>query len=333
MSQQKDTAYLTISARVRAMENRLLTRERLERMIEARDDAEALKILAECGYPETAAPTAGALERTLAQARTELFRDMAAAVPDGRVVELFQLKYDYHNAKVLLKAQASGQDGERLMIRGGRYEPQALRERWQREELREFAPAFREALLRARDVLAASGDPQLSDLLLDRACYGEMTALARESGSAFLQGYVRLSVDAANLRICVRAARLERESDFLSRALLEGGNVSPQTLARTKGADLEERFRTGALSRAAALGARLAQPGAGPLTEFERECDNAVTAYLADQRRVPFGEQAVAGYLYAREAETTAIRTVMAGRFAALEPDVIRARLRDTYIS
>ena len=38
MSHRKDTDYLAISARIRAMENRLLTRERLDRIIEARDD-------------------------------------------------------------------------------------------------------------------------------------------------------------------------------------------------------------------------------------------------------------------------------------------------------
>ena len=43
MSQRrKDTDYLSISARIRAMENKLLTRERMDRMIEARDDAEAM---------------------------------------------------------------------------------------------------------------------------------------------------------------------------------------------------------------------------------------------------------------------------------------------------
>ena len=49
MSHRKDTDYLAISARVHAMENRLLNRERMERMIEARDAAEAAKLLAECG--------------------------------------------------------------------------------------------------------------------------------------------------------------------------------------------------------------------------------------------------------------------------------------------
>ena len=47
MSRTRDTDYLTVSTRIRAMENRLLTRERLERMIEARDAAEAVLYKAE----------------------------------------------------------------------------------------------------------------------------------------------------------------------------------------------------------------------------------------------------------------------------------------------
>ena len=40
---------------------------------------------------------------------------------------------------------------------------------------------------------------------------------------------------------------------------------------------------------------------------------------------------AVIGYLCAREAETTAIRTVMSGRMAGLDRNTIRQRLRRTY--
>ena len=40
----------------------------------------------------------------------------------------------------------------------------------------------------------------------------------------------------------------------------------------------------------------------------------------------------MAGYLFAREAEQTAIRTVISGRLAGLDADVIRMRLRDSYV-
>ena len=328
MSQRKkDTDYLGISARVRAMENRLLTRERMERMIDARDSAEAMKVLAECGYDDTLG-----LDAALAKAQAEVLKDMQQSVPDPRLVEVFQIKYDYHNAKTVLKSQAQHRGPEGLLLSGGRYDGEKLWEDWQRESLSGVSETFRRAMAQAGALLEESRDPQQADLILDRACYEEMAQLADALKSPFLQGYVRLAVDVANLRTAVRVHRMGREGDFLRQALLPGGNVSVQAVAAARGEALGEVFRAGALAQAAELGAKLALPGGEPLTAFERACDDALTAYLSAARRVPFGEQAVIGYLYAREQELTAIRSIFAGRAAGLDGDTIRARLRETYV-
>lgn len=327
MSHRKDTDYLAISARIRAMENRLLTRERMDRMIDARDQGEAMKVLSECGYNDAAG-----LDAALLQARAEVFRDMERSAPDPRLVEVFQIKYDYHNAKTILKGLAMGTDPERLLLGGGRYEPRELLEMWRREELKGCSPTFTKAMERAWELLNESHDPQQADLLLDRACYEEMAQLARELESPFLQGYVRLSVDVANLRAAVRVYRMGKEAEFLRQVLLSGGNVSEQSILSVRREALDEVFRSGPLAAAAELGEKLLQPGGGSLTEFERECDNALTTYLAAARRVPFGEETVIGYLYAKEQEFTAIRSIFAGRAAGLDADTIRARLRETYV-
>ena len=331
MSHKKDTDYLAISTRVHAMENRMLSRERMDRMIDAKDDGEALKVLSECGYGGEGL-TLSNVEAALAAAGQETFRDLLSSVPDPKVVQVFQLRYDYHNAKALVKAQAVGKDARHLLMSGGRYAPQKLAECFEKEDGRDLSPVFRAALEQARDTLAATRDPQLSDLVLDRACYQEMAQLARECKSPFLEGYVRLCVDAANLRTAVRVARMEKGSDFLLQVLLPGGNVSEKTLAAARGEDLGGLFQTGALAKAAELGAKAAQPAGGPLTAFERECDNAITRYVSDAKRVPFGEETVIAYLYAKEAELTAIRTILSSRRAGLDGAVIRERLRETYV-
>jgi V/A-type H+-transporting ATPase subunit C len=179
--------------------------------------------------------------------------------------------------------------------------------------------------------LGATGDPQLADFILDRAYFEELTDLAQKADSTFLQGYVALCIDVANLRSCVRASRLDKGMEFLNQVLLSGGNVPARTLATARGDELGNIFRTGALSEAAALGASLSAPGSGALTDFERLCDDAVMDYLGGGRRVAFGEQPIIGYLYAREAEMTAIRTILTGRMAGLDGDTIRQRLRRTY--
>ena len=158
MSKIRDTDYLTLSTRVRAMETRLVTRERMERMLDARTDEEAVKILTECGYEELPALTNAGLDDLLSKARAALYRELSTAAPDRRVVELFQMKYDYHNAKVLVKAAAIGAEPDRMLMEGGRWSPARLRDAFQRDSLGDFSEPFRQAVLRARETLNAGNE-------------------------------------------------------------------------------------------------------------------------------------------------------------------------------
>lgn len=328
----KDTDYLPISARIRAMENRLLNAERMERMIDAKSLPEAAKVLTECGYPELTSVTPSALEEALAKAQADLFQDLGSAVDNQALLDVFRCKTDYHNAKVLVKAEALGENQDRLLLGGGRYAPEALAENYRQEKLDAYSEQFRQSVARAREVLGATGDPQLADFVLDRASYAELTALAEASGSEFLRGYARLCVDVANLRSAVRAARLDKGPDFLGQALMEGGNIAVEKLIGARGSEIGGVFHGSVLAEAAELGASLSAPGSGPLTEFERLCDDAVMSYISQARYIPFGEQPVAAYLYARQAETTAIRIILSGRMAGVDGATIRQRLRRAYV-
>lgn len=332
MSHHKDTEYLGISARIHAMENRLLNRERMERMIDAKDDADAAKVLSECGYGELTQVSAAGLEQMLTTARAQTAKELSGAVPDKRLVEIFQIKYDYHNAKVIIKAEAKGVEAKALLLPGGRYAPDAMLDAYRRDEPWGATPIFRDAMTQAKETLAATGDPQLADFQLDRAYYKEMAQLAQQVDSAFLQGYVRLAVDIANLRSVVRAVRLEKNTDFLKLTLIPGGNVAEQSIIGNRAEEITAPYQTGLLTQAATAAKPLLHPNGGSLTEFERLCDDAMTAYLEQARRVPFGEEPVIGYLYARELEITTIRTIMSGRMAKLDGETIRSRLRMAYI-
>lgn len=329
--QKKDTDYLHLSARIRVMENRLLTQERMEQMIEARDASEAAKVLAECGYPDLLEATPVALEVLLGQAQAELFADLGKTVNDPDLLDAFRCKYDYHNAKVLVKSEALGSEQDRLLLEGGRWNAGTLAEDYRREDLSAYSAPFQEGVAQAREVLGASGDPQRADLILDRAYYQELTNLVKKSGSPFLAGYASVVIDSANLRSAVRCARLDKGQEFLRQVLVPGGSVPVDRLVLAQGADLGALFRDTTLAQAAEVGAALAVPGGGALTDFERLCDDGVMAYLARARKIPFGEQIIIGYLYAREAEATAIRIILAGRMAGLDGATIRQRLRQTY--
>ncbi len=319
MTPIKDTDYLTVSARLHVMETRLLTPEKQERLLEAASEAEARKLLAECGYAESLP-----LEEALRQRRESLYKELSSAVPEPKLLDLFRLKYDYHNIKAILKAERRGISPQGLLLSGGRYDAERLQSAWQQEHTLPVSESARRAAQEAAALLREN-DPQGADLRLDAACYAEMTALAEEMKSDFLRGYVRQLIDAANLRTAVRAAR-SGSSEILPQALLEGGSVSPHVIAAAEPAKLGELFGAGVLSRAAQLGAAAA--GGGSLTAFEKACDEATDAYLSAARRTPFGEETVLCFLAAVENEITAICIIMAGRAAGLAPEMIHSRLR-----
>ncbi|MEG2958681.1 MAG: V-type ATPase subunit, partial [Oscillospiraceae bacterium] len=207
-----------------------------------------------------------------------------------------------------------------------------LQEDFYKDDLRSVSELFRTALLAAADSLAQQGDPQLADFILDRAYFAEMLKTAEDVGSPFLTDYVKLSIDVANLRATVRALRMARDGEFLRKTLIPGGALSTDTLlsAASGSGDLAAAVGHGPLEAAAAAGAQALEGGS--LTQFERLCDNALNTYLASAKRVAFGPAPIIGYLYAREAEFTAIRIILTGRLAGLDSDILRERLRDAYV-
>ena len=52
----------------------------------------------------------------------------------------------------------------------------------------------------------------------------------------------------------------------------------------------------------------------------------------AKAKGVPFGEEAVIGYLVAKEIEFTAVRIIMSSRMAGITGETIRERLREAYV-
>ncbi len=331
MSKSKDTDYLFISARLRALESRMLTRERMERMLEARSNDEAAKVLSECGYEGLEPLNAQTLELALANNRRDVFSELAGISPNPGIVSVFLMKYDYHNAKALIKCAASNQDSGRLLIDAGRYPAAKLKDCIQRGEYSGISDSLQKAIVEASEILAATGDPQRSDFALDRAYYAEMAQLSAASGSTFLQGYVRLLIDAANLKSAVRSIRMHKDMEFLNVVIMDGGNVSKNlvTSAAVTGNSLETVF-TGTLQAAATLG-NAAVKG-GTLTAFEKACDDALNTYLQCSRLVAFGDSVLVAFIAAKENEITAARIILSGRMAGVPTTSIRERLREAYV-
>ena len=227
----KDTDYLFISTYLHSRERDLLTGARMERMIEAPTAADAAKVLGEIGYGEFDASSQRELGSILAQEQEKLFEDLYRFVPDKAVVDVFKVKYDYHNLKALIKARATGTDAsDRLLLDAGRVSAEDMRRAVWEGDYNVLPPALRQSAVEAAETLSATGDPQLADFLLARN-----DALIIESfGVGGLPTYkagdyydtVKAGLDAG--RIVVMTTQVENEGSDL--AVYHVGNAIKRDL-------------------------------------------------------------------------------------------------------
>ena len=345
---KNNESYLCLSAIVRAREPKLLDSERISRMLAAPTFAECARMLTDSGYEDMSGMNSAGICAALNRHREEIFREIERLSPDKVLTEIFRMPYDCHNAKVIIKSEGlgalqneisgtaspsptSGETGSKLMLDSGRIPPERLVRFYNSGDFGSIPGRLGPAMKEAGELLARTSNPQLADFILDRACYGDISDAAGESGNAFLRDYAALIIDTANFRTVVRAVRLGKITDVLRDALISGGRLNSETVLRTlDSADTDaiiSLFSSAGLEKAAAS-AKTALEG-GTLTGFELDCDNIVTSFLRNAKYVSYGPEPVVAYLAGVENEITAVRMILTGRLAGIDSGVIGKRLRD----
>ncbi len=308
----------------------MLSKSKAEQILDTSEFEDCAKLLADAGYPDMSRMSIREIETTLAECRTDMFRELESMIPNTEILDLFRLKYDYHNAKVLVKSDAESLDSTKLLSDSGRVRPEKLAELFREDRMNEVPGKLSEAIPAAKTLLDRSANPQLADFSLDKAYFEEMKELADRLGSSFAKGYVAVLADSTNLRSAVRILRMGKDIGYLHEALVPGGTVSEDRFVSAAGGEgFAALFEGSPLENAAQLGTEAIS--GGNLTSFELACDNAVSSFLADAKRRSFGEECVLGYLAGKESELTAVRMILTGKLAGIPSGTIRERLRELY--
>ncbi len=344
--QSEDYAYST--ARIRAMETRLCRRDQLERMADTRTVPELMAQLAEMGLTDgkrdaTGVPDGEAVESILESQLRRAFSETSEMLPDPSVLNFCRYPYDCHNLKVAVKCAARGIPTEGRMSGLGTLPPEEILQivkdvsASKPRTMADGAPLLpghmEAAVSAAVEQFAKTANPQLVDLILDRACFADMLDGARATGVPFALELVRTRVDLLNLLFAVRIVR-RNTPDALwlwDNACLEGGSMETSSLREAvERADAEalahcaERASYDAFAAALSAGA--------PLSELERVADNTLLRAARRAREVLCGMEVPLAYLTAAEQNGKNLRIVLTGRLSGLPSGEIRERLRECYV-
>jgi V/A-type H+-transporting ATPase subunit C len=327
-----DERYAYASGRIRALEMRLLGRQRLERMAEARDIDEALRLLSDTEYSmhfdEIEDIGYRGCLKNEEQRILALVDDLTL---DPEVSDILRLKYDFHNLKVALREQFSGRDLGHLYMSFARYDAEMLRAALKAESVELLPEPLVEAAKDAYEALSSSGDPAEADTIVDRAMFGLFLERAKGFGAFYVQAIVQTWIDLANIRIFMRARSLEIDSRTLPDMLIPGGFVKLTDLTETFTSPLDEvlqRFEFSPYRQIIEFGGAGLE-SQGSLIPLEREIDSYVISFLGLSRYFTFGLEVILAYALLKENEVKMLRLTLAAKERGMTAEAIKERIAD----
>lgn len=304
----------------------MLDKGKYERMIDQPTVDDCLSILYEAGYPE-----GSDYEKVLQLESVALYDYIREIVPDKSIFDLFMLRHDAHNLKVLLKDEFTGKDSSHLLLANGIYDILTLQVMLRDRNFIDLPKPLATAMVLAIEGYNKTKNPQIIDVYLDKASYTVMSTMSKESKQPFVIKLLSMQIDLANIKSFIRIKSKMEDLELLSKVLLDGGTIPLKTfgiffqdemtvfaeyLTKTIYSDIVDNSFTDYFN----------------ITSLEKTCDDFLMAFLRVNKRKAFGIEPVIGYLLGKETELQNARIILVGKTNDIDSDIIRERLRVSYV-
>ncbi len=312
--------------RVRVLQTRLLTRGTFERLLDADSFPEQKRILSETMYGAylESAQNADDVEMALDEAQKDLYAEfLERANLPKEIVRYFRTMHDFENVRAVLKAEALGIPVDEMLsdlgsVPAAAYRGEkALPKRMQKvlEQVREHVTDDDGEI--ALDMLDAVVDAEAAAAVLEIAC---------DSKSKFMCDLAKIQIDLGNLKAFVRARLREMPLEEAERYFTDGGTVPVSVLTNGYRLPLEEVAK--------AIADRPGLRGVDPEViidpaRLDLVVNAALASMFANASRVAIGPEPVLAYVATRKSEMTMLRTLLIGKIAGVDVEVLRARMKE----
>ena len=319
---------------IRILEKRLLTRNRLERMIEAQTPEEVLKLLGETEYSQDMADIHGSqdYEIILKRETERVFSIVRNMIKNTGIVDVLSLKYDYHNLKVLLKSKITGKDFSSLLMQAGTIDASKFKVKFETQS-NDLPQEIMEAIDEVQKDFEENHNPQRIDIIVDKHYFRNLSRLAKEIDVKVITDYVEGLIDFQNMITLFRVQKQKRDARFLETVIFEGGTISKNKIVASINDNTDtilNKFKKEKLGTYLVKGLETFSE-TKRLSELEKISDNYLMELNKESKYVVFGPEPLFTYLVAKEREINAVRMIMVSKINNISSDKIRERLRETY--
>ncbi|MFQ5646436.1 MAG: V-type ATPase subunit [bacterium] len=315
---------------VRALEVKLLKQSYLNRLSDASNTNDLLKILQETSYGESFHDASGLsrYERVFTKELKEVYDLISSISPEPELIDIIKQRYDFHNVKVFLKSRVLGENPEDSISPLGTVDPDLIRQALEKEDL-SLLPDFLQQAAREVEGWSENADDLLRlSLYLDKAYYRAARKRADRSGVLFLRNLIGARIDLTNIRTIVRLSRMKADRKLLGEALIDGGLIDLDSLQSVGSGDLESLPGWLSLFPYEDIEEGIHEYlKSGSLTELEVKIMMFFCQYAEQAGLVAMGVEPLLAYLLAKETEIAALRMTLVGKLNDLSAETIKNRL------
>ena len=310
------------------IEKKLLTRDQWQSAIDAPTADEAIRILGD-DYSFNELESVEFYEQALQRKLAETYQYMYTLSTKPELVDILNLKYQFHNLKVLVKASVSAHANQ-----NSAYALSMISAISPEDMVKSDSPKYlSEAYTEMERAYTVNYDPQAIDMEADSRMFKQMLILCECLECTFVTTYVKSLIDMFNLKLLMRAQRMQRDSAFLSNSLQLGGLTDHRQLLDNYDKPFSEiatlftyKYFGDILKQAAD-----SYDEANGFSTLEKLCDNLLMTLLKQSKYLPIGPEMIFTYILVRENEISRIRMLLACKVNGIPNDVLHERLCDLY--
>lgn len=304
------------NARVKAMENTLLSSEKITRMCYADSLEEGIKVLYESNYGNGVIlenPYFFAEILSAEQAKVTSF--MREAMPENSGLDTLLFPLDYHNAKVLIKAKLTGQtDIDYMLSPKGVLDTDTIKEAINSSMIFSLPNKMAEAIVKINQLVGTDSiTPRLIDIILDKAMYESIFETLKTVKTKSLIKYWQSKIDLININILLRCKSIQADKKFFEESLMPCGAINDYNLIKL----FDETYETIAEKLAYTDYRKLIDIAVSEVKDgkaqvrYEAEVDNFLISIFSGDKSDIFSVAPIAGFYLAKAIEIKMVRMIL----------------------
>lgn len=327
------SSYPYASAVVKTLESKLISPEKLSRMIDCESVSEAIKILYEVGFAGGAIlENSNDYEKLLKSELKSVIDLINELTPSENLTNCFLKEFDYHNAKVIFKSKVMKKEVDKnLFLPSVFIDVDKMTELIYNDNFRELNPFLAKASNEIYDLMLAEKlTPRDIDLAVEKAFYEDVFSGLRKVFDASVKKYFVMKVDLNNIAIALRAKQADFSEKAIEKMLIGFGSLDLDLLSHFSDMNYDviiDKMRFTDYGEIVRDVVTNIIDGKG-MTDYERKVDELLNQIFAEKSFDSFTICPTLSFYLAKLNEIKNIRIVLVCLNNRLDKELIRERLR-----